>query len=101
MAADRSLPGSAERYGHQFDIIACSSKTSGSPAGTSRSGSGSPSTRHHPAGHTRPAQQANHHPTRARCQCLLKTVCVPLVITDGQSYRMKDAQHRKENPQPT
>ena len=31
---------------------ACSSKTSGSPAGTSRSGSGSPSTRHHP-GHTR------------------------------------------------
>jgi len=24
-----------------------------------------------------------------------------VVITDGQSYRMKDAQHRKENPQPT
>jgi hypothetical protein len=28
-------------------------------------------------------------------------LCVPLVITDGQSYRMKDAQYRKENPQPT
>jgi hypothetical protein len=28
-------------------------------------------------------------------------LCVPLVFTDGQSYRMKDAQHRKENPQPT
>jgi DNA replication protein DnaC len=24
-----------------------------------------------------------------------------VVITDGQSYRMKDAQHRKETPQPT
>ena len=24
-----------------------------------------------------------------------------VVITDGESYRMKDAQHRKENPQPT
>jgi len=24
-----------------------------------------------------------------------------VVMTDGQSYRMKDAQHRKENPQPT
>ena len=24
-----------------------------------------------------------------------------VVITDGQSYRMKDAQHRKENPPPT
>jgi DNA replication protein DnaC len=24
-----------------------------------------------------------------------------VVITDGQSYRMKDAQHRKENPSPT
>src|SRR5262249_26888395 len=56
-----------------------SSKMSGSPAGTSRSGSGSPSNRHHPTGHTRPAQQANHHPPRARCQCLLKKVCVPLV----------------------
>ena len=28
-------------------------------------------------------------------------LCVPSVITDGQSYRMKDAQHRKENPSPT
>jgi hypothetical protein len=28
-------------------------------------------------------------------------LCVPLVITDGRSYRMKDAQHRKENPPPT
>ncbi len=28
-------------------------------------------------------------------------LCVPLVNTDGQSYRMKDAQHRKENAQPT
>jgi hypothetical protein len=61
------------------------SKTSGSPAGTSRSGSASHSTRHHPTGHTRPAQQArrarhaNRHLTRARCQCLLKTVCVPLM----------------------
>ena len=27
-------------------------------------------------------------------------LCVPLVITDGDSYRMKDAQHRKETPQP-
>ena len=62
---------------------AYSSKTSGSPAGTSRSGSASHSTRHHPSRHTRPAQQArraqqaNRHHTRARCQP--KTVCVPLV----------------------
>jgi hypothetical protein len=27
-------------------------------------------------------------------------VALPVVSTDGQSHRMKDAQHRKENPQP-
>ena len=37
---------------------ACSSKTSASPAGTSRSGCASHSTRHHPNHPTRPAQQA-------------------------------------------
>ena len=60
---------------------ACSSKTSGSPAGTSRSGSASRSTRHHP---TRPAQQAHRHHTRTQCQA--KTVYVPLVLMDGPSY---------------
>ena len=28
-------------------------------------------------------------------------LCVPLVNLDGDSYRMKDAKHRKENPKPT
>jgi site-specific DNA recombinase len=71
----------------QQQLLRYSSKTSGSPAGTSRSGSASPSTRHHLTGHTRPAQQAqqaNRHPTRAQCQCLLKTVCVPLVTTNPE-----------------
>ena len=64
---------------------AYSSKTSASPAGTSRSGCASPSTRHHPTRPAQQAQQANRHHTRAQCQP--KTVCVPLVVIDGQSYR--------------
>ena len=60
---------------------AYSSRTSGSPAGTSRSGSASHSTRHHPA---QPAQQANRHHARAQCQP--KTVCVPLVLARGRSH---------------
>ena len=62
---------------------AYSLKTSGSPAGTSRSSCASPSTHHHPA---RPARQAHRHRTRAKCQ--VKTVCVPLVVCDGQGDRI-------------
>ena len=43
------------------NCCAYSSRTSASPAGTSRSGSASRWTRHHPTRHSRPAQQANHH----------------------------------------
>ncbi|MCW2660308.1 MAG: hypothetical protein JWP83_1460 [Mycobacterium sp.] len=53
--------------------------------------------RHHPNHRTRPAQQANHH-HRARCQP--RTVCVPLVGTDGDSYRIKDAQRQTGTPDP-
>jgi site-specific DNA recombinase len=60
---------------------AYSSKTSGSPAGTSRSGSASRWTRHHPTRRGRPAQQAHRH--RSRTQCQPKTVCVPLVDVVG------------------
>ncbi len=67
------------------NCCACSSKTSASPAGTSRSGCASRSTRHH---RTRPAQQAHRHHTRTQCQ--VKTVCVPLVALKGDSYRIKD-----------
>jgi hypothetical protein len=68
------------------NCCAYSSKTSESPAGTSRSGCASHSTRHH---RTRPAhqtQKANRrHHTCAQCQ--VKTVCVPLVTLTGDSYR--------------
>jgi hypothetical protein len=67
---------------------AYSSKTSASPAGTSRSGCASHSTRHHRTRPTHQTQNANHrHHTRAQCQA--KTVCVPLVVTEGDSYRMR------------
>src|SRR5262249_37174631 len=68
---------------------ACSSKTSASSAGTSRSGCASHSTRHHPtppAQHTQPANRRHHPPA----QCQVKTVCVPLVTLDGDSYRLRD-----------
>ena len=40
------------------------------------------------------AQQANRHYTRARCQP--KTVCVPLVNLDGDSYRLRDHHARTD-----
>ena len=71
---------------------AYSSKTSESPAGTSKSDSASHWTRHH---HSRPAQHPQQETRHHYAQCQPKTVCVPLVVTSGESYRMRHADHRK------
>ena len=50
---------------------------------------------------TRPGpNQARHAPPNplARDQCLAKTVYVSFVITDGDSYRMRQAEPAEEEP---
>jgi hypothetical protein len=93
------------RHPETAAAAAYSSKTSGSPAGTSRSGSASHSTRRHPTRHTPPAQraqraqQANRHHTHAKC--LPKTVCVPLVLMDGPSLPTPETTRGRHHLTPT
>jgi hypothetical protein len=70
-----------------------STTTYKSPAGTSRSGCGYPSTRPTPARATS-SRRAQRHCQPGPQLCQAKTVCVPLVATDGDSYRMRQARAR-------
>ena len=43
-----------------------------------------------PEPHTPPVPEVDQRPS-AHDRCQAKTVCVPLVVTDGDSYRMREA----------
>ena len=64
-----------------------------SPAGISRSGCASRSTARQTAAiQTAPNRHPARHPPMApRHPCQPKTVCVPFMITAGDSYRMREA----------
>ena len=71
------------------NCCSCSSKTSRSPAGISRSGCASHSTTRqttviHTTPHHNPARRTPTAPTRP---CQPKTVCVPFMFMNGASYR--------------
>ena len=77
---------------------ASSSTKSASPDGTSRSDCASLSTnprRHRPPTRDPGGENPEVMTPRRRCQAM--TVCVPLVVTEGESFRMKEARRGEEN----
>ena len=81
-------PSTASTSINARSCCASSSTRSASPAGTSRPNSVSPSTTS-PPNHPPDADHDHHEATTTtRRQCQAMTVCVPLVTTTGDSYRL-------------